>query len=345
MTLRTIGLTLVFGALAAFPAVPAAPIATGDAIINLGTLGHDVSYAVAVNNKRQIVGWITDNFKPFRAPFLWEDGVMRELTSGPDLVLLGAGDINDRGQIAGSGVDVATSRQVAFVWQDGQPIRLPTPPGDLGCDAESINERGDVLGSCVTPDGDHVRSHAVLWRHGAVLDLGAQAGGQETVSIALNDRGVVLGAFRSPDGLWAGNFVWAYGVLIRLDPALFATDLNDRGQIVGAARLAEGGVRQPVILHRGTIVPLRAPTDGVPCWPETINQRGDVGGWCGSGPTVWVRGVPKMLPALSEFGTGVTDLNDRGDAVGFSTSPSPDYNSRAVLWPAAAKHRPRLVDR
>ena len=59
---------------------------------------------------------------------------------------------------------------------------------------------------------------------------------------------------------------------------------------------------------------------------------------CGSGE-------PKTLPTLSEFAAGVTDVNDRGTAVGYSTAPSPDNNSRAVLWPGAAKHPPSHVER
>jgi hypothetical protein len=31
-------------------------------LVDLGTLGHDVSVATAVNNRMQVVGWIADNF-------------------------------------------------------------------------------------------------------------------------------------------------------------------------------------------------------------------------------------------------------------------------------------------
>ena len=292
-----------------------------------------------------MIGWIADNFEPFRAPFLWENGVMRELTSGPDLLLLDARDINDRGQIVGSGADVATFASVALLWEDGQPTRLPTPPGDVHCAAEAINDRGDVVGSCATPDGDAIRWHGVLWRDGEVIDLGSLPGAGETVPLAINNRGVVLGGFRTPEGLHAGNFVWADGVLTRLDPALFATDINDHGQIAGAGPLPAGGGFGAVILDRGTIVRLPRPSDPVNCFAEAINERGNVGGWCGGSPTVWVRGELKTLPALSEFFASVTDLNDRGAAVGYSTAPSPDNNSRAVLWPGAAKHPPSRIDR
>ena len=57
-----------------------------------------------------------------------------------------------------------------------------------------------------------------------------------------------------------------------------------------------------------------------------------------------MRGQVRALPALSEFFAMVTDVNDRGTAVGVSTAPSPDNNSRAVLWPGAAGHLPDHVD-
>ena len=248
MPLRTIGLTFAVGVFAALPAVPAAQDGAQGTVINLGTLGHDVSFAVAVNNKTQVIGWLADNFVPFRAPFLWEDGVMRELTSGPDLFLLDARDINDRGQIVGSGADVATFASVALLWEDGRPTRLPTPPGDVHCAAEAINGRGDVVGSCATPDGDAFRWHGVLWRDGEIIDLGSPSGAGETIPLAINNRGVVLGAFRTPEGFHAGNFVWADGVLTRLAPALVAADINDRGQIAASARLSGSIWSQALIL-------------------------------------------------------------------------------------------------
>jgi probable HAF family extracellular repeat protein len=346
MTLRTIGVVLAVAAFAAFPARPTAQDGSAgpQTIVDLGTLGHDVSFAVAVNNKTQVIGWIADNFEPFRAPFLWEDGVMRELTSGPDLSVLDARDINDRGQIAGSGMDVATFAGVALLWEDNaRPTRLPTPPGDVHCAAEAINDRGEVVGSCATPVGDALRWHAVLWRDGEVIDLASLAGAGESAAITINNRGVVLGAFRTSEGFSTGNFIWADGVLTRLVPSLFASDLNDRGQIAATGRLVTW--LEALVLDRGAIVRLPSLSDDVNCVAGPINNRGDVGGWCSLFATIWVRGQVRALPALSEFVAMVTDVNDRGTAVGVSTAPSPDNNSRAVLWPGAAKHLPDHVDR
>jgi hypothetical protein len=290
MSSRTIGVAVALGCFASFTAVPAAQDAGGSppTIIDLGTLGHDVSVAVAVNNKLQVIGWIADNFRPFRAPFLWEHGVMRELTAGPDLFLLNAFGINDRGQIAGSGTDVATSRSVALIWEDGVPIRLPTPPGYEHCGAHAVNNHGEVAGACAIPDGTDLRLHAVLWRDGEVVELAP--GAAETSAIAINDRGIVLGAFRGPDGLGAGSFLWNDGVLTRLDPALAAGDLNDRGQLAAWRRLSGAAGYEALIVDRGTIIPLPAPPNAVNCLGFVINSHADVGGECGGFAIVWVDG-------------------------------------------------------
>src|SRR5688500_2136290 len=66
MTARTraIGLSLACAAVA-FSA-PAAQDARGNspAIVDLGTLGHDYSVAVAVNDRRQVIGRLLDNSTP-----------------------------------------------------------------------------------------------------------------------------------------------------------------------------------------------------------------------------------------------------------------------------------------
>lgn len=344
MTPRTIALALVVGRLAWLPAAPAAQEArqAPAAIIELGTLGHDVSVAFAVNDKRQVVGFIADNFVEFRGAFLWEEGVMRQL-SAPDLQFLEARDINDRGAIVGFGTDVTTFELVAVRWEEGIATRLPAPPGDLHCTAEAINSRGDVVGSCGTPVATGFRFHGVLWRDGEVVDLGSMPGAGEATPLAINDRGVVLGFFQTPppEGLNAGSFVWKDGVFTRLPGAVMAADINDRSQIAGRRQLVPDLRFEAIVLDRGTIIAL--PSLSIPfvvtCSAEAINQRGDVAGGCSNFGTVWIRGQPRALPGLADFVGIVTDLNDRGDVVGYATAA--DGNYHAVLWPRAAAHGPR----
>jgi probable HAF family extracellular repeat protein len=346
MTVRTmtIGLSLAFAAFA-FSA-PAAQDAGGHspAIVDLGTLGHDYSFAVAVNDKRQVIGRLLDDFTPFRVPFLWEDGVMRELRGTPDLIFDDARGLNDRGQIAGYASDAASLRSLAVVWEDGVLTALPTPPGDAGCGAEAINNRGDVAGTCVTATVDGPRYHAVVWRDGAiVVDLGTVPGLGGTIPIAINNRGALLGYFPTPEGSSAGFFIWKDGVLTRLDPALTAVDVNDRGQIAAWARVPPNVWIEALVIDDGRIVRLPSLVPDGHCLAAAINRRGSVGGWCRGFPVVWTGGTLRTLPGLSDFFGTVTDINDRGTAVGNATTP--DGFTHAVLWPDAARHAARHVAR
>jgi probable HAF family extracellular repeat protein len=231
------------------------------------------------------------------------------------------------------------------VWEDGVLTPLPTPAGDAGCGGEAINDRGEVAGTCVTPVGDGVRYHAVVWRDGAiVLDLGSVPGVAGTIPIAINNRGAVLGYVPTPEGGSAGFFVWNDGVLTRLDPALTAVDLNDRGQIAAWARVPPNVWIEALVIDDGRVNRLPSRSSSGHCIAEAINGHGSVGGWCDGGfPVVWTRGQLRTLPGLSEFFGTVTDINDRGTAVGYATTP--DGYSHAVLWPGAAKHPPSHVAR
>jgi hypothetical protein len=92
-------------------------------------------------------------------PFLWRDGVMRDLGTlgGPDAY---AAFVNDRGQVAGysfsnsipnSVTDVcgAFATQVPtedpFIWVDGEITDLGTLGGNCGF-ANDLNSRGQVVG-------------------------------------------------------------------------------------------------------------------------------------------------------------------------------------------------------
>jgi probable HAF family extracellular repeat protein len=77
-----------------------------EAPIVLGTDGGNYSIAAAVNDRRQVVGRMLVGTDDVPRPFLWEDGVMRDLgTPGGPAGYGGAIDINDRGQVVGVTVD------------------------------------------------------------------------------------------------------------------------------------------------------------------------------------------------------------------------------------------------
>jgi probable HAF family extracellular repeat protein len=80
----------------------AAPPPAQYSITDLGTLGGDLSFAVDINNRGQVVGAsITTATEDFHA-FLWEDGKMTDLGTLPGGDESTAEAINNRGQVVGS---------------------------------------------------------------------------------------------------------------------------------------------------------------------------------------------------------------------------------------------------
>ncbi len=90
-------------------------------ITDLGTLGGNISAAVDINNKGQVVGLsntITGDGQ-LNHGFIWEDGQMADLNSLIDQdsgwFLQEVSGINDRGQIVGKGINRSTGQNHGFL--------------------------------------------------------------------------------------------------------------------------------------------------------------------------------------------------------------------------------------
>ena len=81
------------------PAYGTAASQRGYQPVDLGTLGGSESWAYAINNRGQVVGWSETENGDTHA-FLWEKGRMVDLGS-PHHALSRAMDINERGQVVG----------------------------------------------------------------------------------------------------------------------------------------------------------------------------------------------------------------------------------------------------
>jgi probable HAF family extracellular repeat protein len=218
-------------------------------IIDLGTLGGDLSRAWGISPSGVVVGaaLTPDNFS-WHA-FRWENGVMTELGPGfafgisPDgrvvgknqgsligghAVLWENGATVDLGTLGGvtsvayainpSGVIVGSSRTTegtehAFVWRDGTMADLGTLGGARSV-AYAINPRGDIVGSSTTAAGEE---HAVLWqKNGDMVDLGPP--GRTSVARGINASGQIVGYFSGTP--FGGAFLWQNGVMTELPPVV-----------------------------------------------------------------------------------------------------------------------------
>ena len=191
------------------------------------TIAYPSTYPKAWNSRGQIVGssevtQVADTqgrVTRVAHPFIWENGVMRDLgvleplpcpnvTTPANCARGQAMDINVHGVVVGE-VSDARGFSRAFIWENGV-MR------DLGFGAKSeaiaINDRGQVL---VT-----VGNHAYLWVNGQVQSVTFEG----NVS-ALGPNGEVIGTA-------GGAFLWQAGQTLRVglgEPRA----LNGHGEIVG----------------------------------------------------------------------------------------------------------------
>ena len=286
-------------------------------IINLGTLGGNVSGANALNNRGQVVGgalntipdlfpntfyflksYILDYFPFYYFPpsteshaFLWEDGKMHDLGTlgGPDSV---AWFVNERGQVAGqSTIDsIANSTTLIptvdpFFWDHGKMVDIGNLGGTYGY-VIGFNNRGQMAGS-MTLAGDQAY-HPFLWSGGVLTDLGT-FGGNCGVAHALSDTGEVVGWTGDCQGA-AFAFLWKNGVMTDLgtvdgDPCSASDGINSKGQVVGeSSPSCFGGPAQEGFLweNEGSAVDLNtliSPNSGlVVTTGFSINDRGEING-------------------------------------------------------------------
>jgi probable HAF family extracellular repeat protein len=203
---------------------------------DLGTLGGRFSYAQALNDAGQVVGYsyLNDNFT--RHAFLWANGVMVDLGTLGSRVSYGEA-VNAAGQVVGYSYTDRGRGPHAFLWESGQMRDLGTL-GGRESQAYGINDSGQVVGYAQIAGA--VFLHAFLWEKGHMQDLGT-LGGAFSFAWSINSRGQVVGHATTAAGA-DHPFLWDRGTMTDLErqiPAgsgwesLFARAVNDAGQIIG----------------------------------------------------------------------------------------------------------------
>jgi uncharacterized membrane protein len=229
---------------------------------DLGTLqGDDESWAFDINNRGQIIGQssLTGPGGGVRA-VLWDNGELAELMP-PGMTKSGASGINDAGQVALTAYQ-NTSPGTGFVWSEKDGF---TPLG-FSLNALDINNRGDVVGQLQGGGGYYwsrgagmipiqavpvglndvgqavgdVSGTAFVWsEHEGVVPLPSLSQNPfYDEAFEINNRGQIVGYCFLMSGEQA--VIWSRdGSGLESLPGLeWATGINQRGQVIGIARVS-----------------------------------------------------------------------------------------------------------
>jgi uncharacterized membrane protein len=280
----------------------------------------------AINDRGEGVGMSWD-FRAHRTAVLWRNGGLINLGVEAFMGVQATADgtvaqgINNKSEIVGHADGVFNSS--SFHWKEGQLRDLGSPTN-----ARDINERGQIAGSSCGAIANGCP--ALRWEpDGRVVALADLPGG---FSIgdgwANNDPGEIVG-----DSWGSANVAeavsWQGGTVEPLGAEGTAFDINNRGQIVGLARVDE---RRAVMWHEGEMIVLPSRVGEVLSLLRdfsaalAINEHGVVVGRAtttppgSSGATLWQEGravdlselLCSPLPRLMGL-TRAADINERGE--------------------------------
>jgi probable HAF family extracellular repeat protein len=209
-----------------------------------------------------------------------------------------------------------------FVWKDGAKLDLGALTRGASSAGNWISSNGLIAGysenGAIDPLVGLPEVRATLWAHGRIIDLGTlPEGGFESIANAVNAKGQVVGIASNeiPDpnsmvasGFQTRAFIWQNGQMHDLGTLGTGTDaqailINERGQVIGWSYVNS--------------VPTSACNEGFAfvtgsfIWDKEKRMRdlGTLGGTC----------------------TTASDMNNRGQVVGFSNLPG-DLSVHGFLW-------------
>ena len=241
-----IGLVLVYGLALSLQQVASAnsPRKTAPAVVvDLGTLGGDVSIPKDINNLGQIVGSSTLADGEAEQAFVWFEDVMTPLTlpAVPTDTIISASHaygINEDGLIVGDYISVSEDLSVTLplLWAAEMVTPLEVISATQAT-ARDINDSGLSAGHSLT----ETENMLLVWQLAALTETTAFSEGLG-VTTAVNNHNQIAGTIEDMSGTQHA-FVYTATLLMDIGTlggtSSMAYDINDLGQVVGTAALTD----------------------------------------------------------------------------------------------------------
>jgi len=301
--------------------------------------------------------------------FRWRNGVKKDLGVLPGGASSQANWISANGLIAGISQNGEIDPLVppfpefrAVLWRKGEITDLGTLEGGYESIANAVNSHGRVVGFATNtiPDPDSMfglgyQTRAFLWQDGVMQDLGTLGTGTDAVALLVNEGGQIAGiSYTSSEpsevcaqaevgSLTSAAFLWENGTMKDLGnfggSCTFASDLNNRGQVVGGSFLTGDQASHPFLWNGSKLIDL-ATFGGSFGNAAALNDHGEVvGGANYPGDQVlhaalWRRGKITDLGTLTgDTASFAFTINASGQVAGVSVPPGGDCDSaHAFLW-------------
>jgi probable HAF family extracellular repeat protein len=266
----------------------------------------------------------------FAGAYRWFDGQVTDLRATEDEWVT-IHDLNESGQAIitrspRSGVHAADTYGL---WEDGTFTRL-LPEGEGAAHSIGsidLSDAGHVAGT-LTPNYPlpiPVPVRAFSWHDGTFRVISEDYGSR---ALAVNRHGQVVGQITGGDWtLWDAD---GQATRLPIEP----TDINDRGQVLGAYRIGDGP-RMAAIWDDGRVTTVGT-LGGSWTDPMAINERGQVVGMSETpdGKDHWFFWTGGHMLDLGLTGPALNDrpplkLNDEGQAIGEIETPE---GLRQMLW-------------
>jgi probable HAF family extracellular repeat protein len=204
--MKKLSITTAGAALLTLGTIAPVKAASFYSITDLGTLGGEESYANAINNSGQVVGWSYTSSGAQRG-FLWENNAMTNLGTLPGGNASEARSINNNGDIVGWST-TASDQQHAVLWPENGQIQ-DIDPTSSNSQANDINDNGQAVG---VSDG-----RAFIWSNQTGKQNLCPAGNEEpievcftTEALGINNAGQVVYSYQN-SFLSSGINLWQNG--------------------------------------------------------------------------------------------------------------------------------------